>query len=209
MSRDVSAPGGSLPLRARPLGQAAAVYGWLLLVVCMAQLWLYPALREPLHSRWIALVVQVSVYLVLAAPVLLWFPDTLRRLRAPRWQLAAGLAAVIAALAYQAIAHQAGTAQLADQAVTLGVTGFTEELLFRGFLWDRCRAAGLGTLLVIAVSALAFAALHLPQVLAQNRDMIDLAYDAALGLGLGVVRVWSGNVALPGLLHTAWDLFGF
>jgi hypothetical protein len=70
-----------------------------IVVVTIAQLLLYPVLRGSVHSRWALLGVQLGVYLLLVAPVALWFPQTLKLLRAPRWQAGLGVAVVATALA--------------------------------------------------------------------------------------------------------------
>jgi len=80
--------------------------------------------------------------------------------------------------------------------------------LFRGFIWERSRAAGLGPVLVVGVNAVAFAALHLPTALNDQDPANELVHDLCLGLVMCLVRLWSGNVTLAGLLHTAWDISG-
>jgi membrane protease YdiL (CAAX protease family) len=190
------------------LWQAGAFYAWVIAVVTGAQLLLYPVLRDSLHSRWALLGVQLGVYLLLLAPVVIWFPRTLELLRAPGWQVALGVAVVAAALAYQSTVHHAGVLELVYRTVTFGPVGFIEELLFRGFIWGRCREAGLGPVLVVAVNVITFAFWHVPAVLSDHGGLTELAWDAALGLGLSLVRLWSGNTVLGGLLHAAWDISG-
>jgi membrane protease YdiL (CAAX protease family) len=82
--------------------------------------------------------------------VALWFPETLKLLHGPGWRAGLGLTAVAAALAYQAAGHHADPLELVCQAVTSGPVGFVEELLFRGFIWERCRQASAGPALVWA-----------------------------------------------------------
>jgi membrane protease YdiL (CAAX protease family) len=199
---------GTRPLRTGPLWQAAAFYAWVIAIVTLAQLLLYPVLRDHLHSRWALLGVQLGIYLLLVAPVALWFPQTLTLLRAPTWQICLGVVVAAAALAYQAAEHHAGAVELVYLAVTFGPVGFIEELLFRGFIWDRCREAGLGPVLVVVVNAVTFALWHVPAVLSDHGGLTELAYDAGLGLALSLVRLWSGNTTLGGLLHAAWDISG-
>ena len=107
---------------------------------------------------------QLGVYLLLVAPVALWFPQTLTLLRAPGSQVGFGVVVVAAALAYQAADHHAGAVELVYLAVTFGPVGFIEELLSRGFIWGRSREAGLGPVLVVAVNATTFALWHVPAV---------------------------------------------
>lgn len=100
-------------------------------------------------------------------------------LRAPGWQVGLGVTVVAAALAYQTVGHRAGGLQLVYLAVTFGPVGLIEELLFRGFIWDRCREAGLGPVLVVAVDVIAFAFWHVPVVLSDHGGLTELALDGA------------------------------
>jgi Type II CAAX prenyl endopeptidase Rce1-like len=110
------------------------------------------------------------------------------------------VAVVATALAYQAAGHNASVLELVYLAVTFGPVGFIEELLFRGFIWGRCREAGLGPTLVVAVNAITFALWHVPAVLSDHDGLTELAWDAGLGLVLSLVRLWSANTTLGGLL---------
>jgi len=201
-------PADARPLRAGPLRQAGALYAWVIAVVAAAQLLLYPVLRGPVHSRCALLGIQLGVYLLLAAPAVLWSPRTLELLRAPGWQIGLGVTVVAAALARQAIGHSDSGLEVVYLAVTFCPVGLIEELVFRGFIWDRCREAGLGPVLVVAVNVIAFAFWHVPVVLSDHGGFTELAWDAGLGLVLSLVRLWSGNTALAGLLHAAWDISG-
>jgi hypothetical protein len=139
---------GTRPLRVIPLGQAAALWAWLLLVVIDAQDVLCPALRGSVHSRWVLAGIQLAVYLLLAAPLTLWSPRTLKLVRAPWWQIVLGMLAVAAALAHQAAGHLADTVQIGYLVITLAPAAFIEGSCFAGSsgiaaerrAWGRCQS---------------------------------------------------------------------
>ena len=44
--------------------------------------------------------------------------------------------------------------------------------------------------------------------LSDRGGLIELAWDAIVGLVLGLTRLWSRNTALDSLFHAAWDISG-
>ena len=85
---------------------------------------------------------------------------------------------------------------------------FSEELVTRGYVQSRV-VAWLGKARGVAVTALIFALLHIPQRLLASLLGADLAVQlgvvAALGLALGIVQQTTRNVALPTVVHAAVD----
>jgi membrane protease YdiL (CAAX protease family) len=78
-----------------------------------------------------------------------------------------------------------------------------EELLLRGALFDALRRWRNPTT-AIAVTAVAFAALHIP-LYGWSVAPLDLA----VGVFLGVLRERTGSVVAPALTHTVADLLGW
>lgn len=97
-----------------------------------------------------------------------------------------------------------GTEWLVLAGLLLPVIAVTEEVLFRGILIG---AFGAGTpvapLILVLGSALAFGAAHT----AQGR--LGIAVATALGVGLGVVYYWTGNLWLVVSAHYLVDLVEF
>ena len=84
-------------------------------------------------------------------------------------------------------------------AITILVAS-AEEALLRGRLFDATRRPG-GVLPAIAITTLAFAAMHVPLY---GWHVVPL--DLAVGLGLGGLRLVTGRVAAPAAAHTVADL---
>jgi membrane protease YdiL (CAAX protease family) len=188
----------------RPLRQAAAFAAWLVLVGLIFDLGVY---RLPLHG-WEPAGAQAGAYAVLIAPIAVWSGHTFRTLATPPWQAIAGLVLVMAALAYEAAAQHLGSTAIAQNAVRYLAAGVGEEVAFRGFLWERTRAAGLALGWVVTVNVAGFTAWHLISVAAGLSQLSGLISVAVLGLVFCLVRLWSGNTGLPALLHVASDIAG-
>jgi membrane protease YdiL (CAAX protease family) len=85
-------------------------------------------------------------------------------------------------------------------AMPVSVVAASEEVLFRGALYDRVQQAA-GDLPAIIVGALLFAATHV--VLNGGHALV---LDSCVGLWLGAVRMLSGGVAAPATAHLIADL---
>jgi len=83
------------------------------------------------------------------------------------------------------------------------VVAWQEELLFRGY-WLVNLREGLNTYWAVAISAVAYAALHF---LNPNYDLRSLIYMAVMGVFLGFARVYSRRLWFPLGLHFGWKLF--
>lgn len=83
------------------------------------------------------------------------------------------------------------------------LVALAEELLLRGALFAAV-ARGHGENWAIAVSAGAFAALHVPIY-----GWAVLPLDVAVGVVLGVLRVLAGSVTAPAIAHIGADLAGW
>jgi membrane protease YdiL (CAAX protease family) len=89
---------------------------------------------------------------------------------------------------FGAVHHAGLVLVLAEVLVRYPLTVFAEESFFRGWLQPRLPGAG------VAGSALLWAGYHLQQV----RTIPSLVL---FGLGLGLIRAWTGNVRATALLH--------
>lgn len=89
----------------------------------------------------------------------------------------------------------------------LVVAPLLEELLFRGLLWSRLTAAGIGPGSTCVVTAVAFVGLHLPGWIAMhNLSAGSAATLLVVGLFLGVGRLLGHSVVTSVLLHFANNL---
>jgi membrane protease YdiL (CAAX protease family) len=75
-----------------------------------------------------------------------------------------------------------------------------EELFFRGFLFEGVRASRLGSPGAVALTALAWALLHV------QYDAFDDAMIFVLGVFLGVARLRTGSTRVTCALHALWNL---
>ena len=75
-----------------------------------------------------------------------------------------------------------------------------EEIFFRGFLFEGFRHSRLGNAGAIGLTALAFASIHL------QYDGYDMAGVFVLGVLLGVMRLRTGSLWSPMLMHVLWNL---
>lgn len=82
------------------------------------------------------------------------------------------------------------------------ISGVTEELIFRGFLF-RVAEESLGTWLALAISALIFGLLHLANPNATLWGAIAIAIEA--GIMLAAAFVYTRRLWLPIGIHFAWN----
>jgi membrane protease YdiL (CAAX protease family) len=88
-------------------------------------------------------------------------------------------------------------------AAVVTLVAVAEEVLLRAALFEAL-GTWRGPYLAVAVTAVAFAALHVP-VYGWSVAPLDLA----VGVFLGVLRVLAGSVTAPALTHTLADLAGW
>jgi membrane protease YdiL (CAAX protease family) len=101
-------------------------------------------------------------------------------------------------LAHPGVAAPVGL--LPGWAAVVTLVAIAEEVLLRGALFEAL-TVWRGPYLAVAVTAVAFAALHVP-VYGWSVAPLDLA----VGVFLGVLRVLAGSVTAPALTHTLADL---
>jgi membrane protease YdiL (CAAX protease family) len=133
-------------------------------------------------------------------------------LRRPSWHRSGwfwGLGGAIV-LCLPPIAHRlgrdgiAGTGhQLAVWATVVTVVAVAEEVFLRGSLFEAV-TRWRGENMALAVSAVAFALLHVPIY-----GWSVLPLDLAVGVALGVLRIVSGSVTAPAITHVVADLAGW
>jgi len=114
-----------------------------------------------------------------------------------------GLSAVLAALALT-VGHRPGTgaiAALLGGSLLILVQASVEEVYFRGWLQPVLIRAW-GNAAGIAVTALAFAALHL---VGGERSLVTLLNLMLGGLLFGLLALRSGGIVLPAAAHFAWN----
>jgi membrane protease YdiL (CAAX protease family) len=134
------------------------------------------------------------------------------RLRRPAlgWrQLAWGLGGAVV-LCLPPLAHHlvhpgvtAPAGLLPRWAAVVTLVAVAEEALLRGALWEAL-ARWCGPYTAVAVTAVAFAALHVPLY-----GWAVIPLDLAVGVFLGALRVVAGSVTAPALTHTLADLAGW
>lgn len=122
----------------------------------------------------------------------------------------AGLAAAwVAAMLVVAFAGAGvpGLPALAFLVVNCVFVGVSEELMFRGFLLAAFRDAGGRR--AVAWTALAFGAVHALNAVVTGEPVAAIA-QAALAVGMGIwagaLRLRTGSLLLPVVLHGLWDL---
>jgi membrane protease YdiL (CAAX protease family) len=92
-------------------------------------------------------------------------------------------------------------------AVLLGAV--REEVAFRGFLLQGLTKR-LGATAAILVTSMLFAAYHLPRYLREQRPLAEMAALLLVAFGVGVflcrVRIETGSIWLPAIIHGVWNL---
>ena len=85
--------------------------------------------------------------------------------------------------------------------------GFTEELMFRGILFEGLRTR-LTSFWTVVVSALLFGSLHFQNLLygaSMGYTLLQVIFAAGFGIMLGALRLRIGSVVPLMLFHTVWD----
>jgi membrane protease YdiL (CAAX protease family) len=125
--------------------------------------------------------------------------------RWPAWGWGVGGGVVVCLVPLWHRLHQTGSGGGAFTlwAAVVTLVAVAEELLLRGALFEALtRWRGENT--AIAVSAAAFALLHVPVY-----GWHVLPLDLAVGVALGVLRVVAGTVTAPAITHVVADLAGW
>ncbi len=94
----------------------------------------------------------------------------------------------------------------------LGMFGFAEEFLYRGYLQTRL-IARMGTWRGWGLASLVFAAAHLPHFLIYQRlglgaALVTTALVVPCGLALGFVMLRTQNILAPAIFHTIINFWG-
>jgi membrane protease YdiL (CAAX protease family) len=191
-------------MRHRSLIQAGALFVWITLVAIVGVLVIY----SRIHSTWILTTAQVLLYFTMVLPILVWARNTFHDFASPRWQRFAALLLVAISLIAAAVVQHYGI-ELIGIAFRVGATAVSEELIFRGFIWDRIKRAGWGSLLVIVVNVVAFTLWHIPAMLTGNSQASVGGFAVLLltGLTLCILRLVTRSLILPAATHFAIDIF--
>ena len=109
---------------------------------------------------------------------------------------------------------------LGNLALQLGLTIVfaivTEEGIFRGWLWASLQRAGVNEVRVLVLTAVAFAAWHVPDVLLPTdfhppaaQAPIYILNVVAIGIIWGLMRKWSGSILVTSVSHGVWNAFTY
>jgi hypothetical protein len=181
-------------MRHRSLIQAGALFVWITLVAIVGVLVIYPRI----HYTWILTTAQVLLYFTMVLPILVWARNTFHDFASPRWQRFVALLLVAVSLIAAAVVQHYGI-ELIGVAFRMGVTAVSEELIFRGFIWDRMKHAGWGTPLIIVVNVVAFTLWHIPAMLTGNSQASVGGFAVLLltGLALCILRLVTRSLTSP------------
>ena len=130
-----------------------------------------------------------------------------RLARFPWSGVALGIAGAAALVAISLVGVPAVTTGARAQEATLAwwvplvtVVAAAEELVFRGVLFDALKVRS-GDVVAVAVTAVLFAAIHVPLY-----GAAALPIDLCVGVFLGCLRVGSGSVTAPLIAHVLADV---
>jgi membrane protease YdiL (CAAX protease family) len=103
----------------------------------------------------------------------------------------------------------AGAATVLPLVVAIFLGAVREEVAFRGFLLHRLTER-LGARSAVLVTSVFFAAYHLPRYLREHRSPAEMAAMLVVAYGVGVflcrVRIETGSIWLPAIIHGLWNL---
>jgi membrane protease YdiL (CAAX protease family) len=142
---------------------------------------------------------------LLALAVAVGFPRPVLDWRQLAWSVGGAAVLCLPPLAHH-LTHPGAAApagQLPVWAAVVTLVAVAEELLLRAALYEALMFWR-GPYVAIAVTALAFAVLHVP-VYGWSAAPLDLA----VGVFLGVLRLLAGSVTAPALTHALADLVGW
>jgi membrane protease YdiL (CAAX protease family) len=191
-------------MRYRFLIQAAALFMWVTLVAVLGIFVLYPRI----HATWLLTAAQVLLYFAMVLPILVWARTVFQDFTSPLWQRFAALLLVAGSLIIATVVHHYRI-ELIGIVIRVGVTAISEELIFRGFIWDRMKSAGWGAPLTIVVNTSAFALWHIPAMLTglSQASVGRLTVLLLAGLILCTLRQTTHSLILPIAAHFAIDIF--
>ena len=191
-------------MRHRFLTQACALFVWVTLVAILGVFVVYPNI----HSVWILTTAQVFLYFTMVLPILVLARNTFQDFASPQWQRLAALVLVAVSLIVAALVQHDGI-ELIGIAFRVGVTAVSEELIFRGFIWDRMKRAGWSTALIIALNVISFTLWHVPAMLTgiSQASVGSFALLLLTGLVLSILRLLTRSLILPTAAHFAIDIF--
>lgn len=202
-------PHDQRPAAREPLGRRqalwalAAVETWVVLVAVVV-LVVVPVPPAPEAAA----AVHVGSYVVAALPVVLARPQILCDFAARRGVVLVGGALLLAAIAYASLTSDRDAAALGLLVVRMAATAAAEELIFRGYLWDRTvELVGMSWRAVV-LNVVLFTGSHVPLVLAQGNAVPTLAGVVVLGAVFCLARATTGTLAAPTFLHWAVDISG-
>lgn len=181
----------------RVLLSVAATFIYIYCISYFAQKYIYPGTQAIESEAYI----QIGIYLVSVLPFILLAPRLLMLYRVNFVQLALCLIMIIFAVIRVAFFSDKDAQNIYLTVITLAITAFAEELIFRGYLWQKLLALTNRASSIIVYNTLLFVAIHIPLVLYQNLPSITLVYITLASLILCLARYKTRNLTLPGALH--------
>jgi membrane protease YdiL (CAAX protease family) len=190
-------------IRYRSLIQAGLLLAWVTAVAAMGNFVFFPLL----HSAWMLTLAQVLLYGAMVLPLVVWARSSFHDFASPRWQKLVTVLLVGGSLIVASTVEHQGIV-LIGIAIRVAATAAGEEVVFRGFIWDRTRRARWGVPLVIAVNVLAFALWHIPSMLAgfSPTTLEQFAILILVGLTLCIIRLTTRSLILSAAVHFAIDI---
>lgn len=152
-----------------------------------------------------AVLLLVSILLGSRVAVGLTLPTTLR---GARYGLYAALIVVTPFLLFASSRELLGGGSFLLLVFNTLLVGLSEELLYRGILLGSLMRFGLSR--AVTLSALLFAAIHLLNTSIQGEpNWSQFLFAALISIPFSALRLRTGSLLLPVLLHTAIDLTAF
>lgn len=179
---------------------AAVLY--VLLISYLSQFMIFPAIRD----IWMATSVQIAIYLLAAIPFLFVNFSLLRLFRTSNTQIIIGIVLVVLAMMFAMIEQDRNISTVLHTLLRQSVTGVVEELIFRGYIWQKSSELSNSTVTIILINVISFTIVHIPMVIAHNQSMLFLLGIAIIGAVLAIVRYTYKNLTLPSFLHTAINI---
>ncbi|PLS81348.1 hypothetical protein CYG49_02335, partial [Candidatus Saccharibacteria bacterium] len=178
--------------RSRSLASIIGATTYVLVLGAIAQFFIFPIL----HDQWIATIVQVLFYVVLALPFIFIEPKLLQLCRAPHRQLAVGLTLITAATLFALVQNDFNSTLVANNLLRQSFTGPIEELIFRGYIWQRSLQYTDNLVVAAVLNIVAFGVVHVPFIIAQQMNPLIMIAIAIIGFLLLLVRIKYKNVVL-------------